>query len=121
MLTILGLVFVIVATIYTYKSAKDNGRSGGLWALAAFAVGFGIQFVIPFLLGVIIALVMTARGRSVYEIQEAIQTPATILGLICLAASVVGVWLVLRKASELREDEPLASSPPPPPDFNVGQ
>ncbi len=117
MLTILGLVFVIVATFYTYKSAKDNGRSAALWALAAFAVGFGIQIVIPLFIGIVIGLVMTAQGRQMFEIQQSIQTPAQIIGLVCLAASFVGVWLVLRKASQLPDDEPLAS-PPPPPDFN---
>lgn len=116
--TILGLVFIAVGTYHTYKSARDNGRKAGLWALAAFAVGFGIQFVVPFLFGVIVAVVMTVRGRRLSEIQEAIQTPATIIGFVCLAASIAGVWLVLRKASELPDDEPLVV--PPPPDFNAG-
>lgn len=120
MLTILGLVFVIVAIVYTYKSAKENGRNAVLWALLAFAVGFGIQFVIPFLLGVVVSVVMIAQEREVYEIQQSLVTHGQVIGLLFLAASVVGVWLVLRKASQLRDDEPLAA-PPPPPDFSAGE
>lgn len=99
---------------FAFKTAKDNGRNGPLWALAALGIGFGFQIVIPVLVGVILALIYMAMGTSVDQLEEQITTPATILGFACLFLSFIGIWLVLRHVAKLPEDEPVNILPPPP-------
>lgn len=113
MLGILGFIFVIIATVYTYRTAKSNGHNAVLWMLTAFAVGFGVQIIIPFIIGVVLGIVLMTSGHSIAEVQSMIQAPAGIIGFICLFISIIGVVLVLRRASTIREDDTL----PPPPDF----
>jgi cytochrome bd-type quinol oxidase subunit 2 len=112
-LGILGLVFIIIATFYTYRTAKENGHNAIFWTLMAFGVGFGVQLIVPFLIGVVLGVILIASGHSVPEVQTMIQTLASIIGVVFLFASVVGIILILRKVSTIRED----SSLPPPPQF----
>ena len=116
---ILGLVFVIVAAIYTYRTAKSNGHNAVLWTLAAVAAGFGVQIILPLLIGIILTVYWLATGRSVEEVQTLIETPGNIIGIICLFASIVGVVLILRRVSLIREDD--APLPPPSPEFYQNQ
>lgn len=112
-LGILGLVFVIIATVYTYRTAKENGYNAILWTLAAFAVGFGVQIILPVLIATVLIVILIASGNSLPKAQVMIETPVDIIGIICLIASIVGVIFILKKVSLIREDEPI----PPSPDF----
>ena len=38
---LVALAFVIVATYYVFKTARDNRRSGAGWAVLAVVVGLG--------------------------------------------------------------------------------
>ncbi len=115
MLSILGLVAVFIATYYVYKTAKDTGRNAVGWALLTFAVGFGIQIILPIIIGIIIAIVMSASGNSIAEIQKSVENIAMIIGIACLVFSVVGIWLIMRRVSKIPESETFTSPPPPPP------
>jgi MFS superfamily sulfate permease-like transporter len=119
MLSIIGLVIVIVATYYTYKTAKDYGRNAVLWAIATFCVGFGVQFVVPIVIGFVLAIIWVIQGSTdPLEMQARLVGPAAVIGLICLVASLVGMWMILKKVSQV-PDEPVGTTPPPPPtDFN---
>jgi hypothetical protein len=115
MLSIIGLVIVIVAAIYAYKTARDYGRQAVLWAIATLAVGIGIQYVVPFILGIILALVYVAQGiTDPMAIQERIMGPAMIIGIGCLVLSVVAMGMILKTLSKV-PDEP--AMPPPPPNI----
>ncbi len=117
MLSIFGLIVIIVATIQAYKTAKNSGRNAGLWALITFAVTFGIQLVIPFLFGVVIAVIMSADGSSIAEIQEAITIPSIIIGIVCLILSVVAVSLIFKYLSKVPEEQLFTPPPAPPENF----
>ncbi len=116
MLSILGIVAVIIATYQVYKTARDTERNAVGWALLTFAVGFGIQIILPMMIGFAIALVMTASGNSVMEIQESIQGIAIIIGIAGLLLSFLGIWLIMRHVSKIPESS-FAAPPPPPPTF----
>ncbi|HEX8738277.1 MAG TPA: hypothetical protein VF721_23280 [Pyrinomonadaceae bacterium] len=114
MLSVLGLIFIIVAPIFIYRTAKECGRNAAGWALTAFALGFVIQFIIPIVLGILLALFLVASGHSPAEIQQAASSPAVVIDLTCLVASIAAVILIMRHVSKFPEEESLAPPPPPP-------
>ena len=114
MLSILGFIAVIISTYYVYKTAKDNERNAVVWALITFGVGFGLQLIIPVLIGFFVGVVMIASGSSVEEIQQSVQPFAVIIAIVCLILSFVGIALIMRHVAKLPED----ATVPPPPNFN---
>ena len=115
MLGIAGFVIMIAMTYQTYKTARDTGRNAGLWALATFGVGFTFQFIIPFVIGMILGILLVMQGTTdPVELQSKILGPATILGIVCLVISIAGMWLVFKHVSKV-PDVPLTPGPPPPP------
>jgi hypothetical protein len=114
MLGVIALIAVIVAAYFAYKTANDNGRSGPLWALATIGIGFGLQIVVPILIGIILGVIYVMMGTPVDQLQEQISGPATIIGFISIFLSFVGIWLVLRHVAKLPEDPPVERVPPPP-------
>lgn len=118
MLSIIGLIILVVASIQAYKAAKDYGRNGVAWALITFGIGFGIQLVIPFIFGLVYGIVLAAGGMtSPQQMQEAIMIPAVIVSIVCIVLSVVAVFLVLRHLSKLPEEKSFMSPPQPPENF----
>lgn len=115
MLSILGLVAVIFASYYIYKTAKDTERNAIGWGLLTFVVGFGIQFILPIGIGIVIASVMSASGNSMAEIQDFIQKIAVLIAIACLILSFFGMWLVMRQVVKIPENNSFVSPPPPPP------
>jgi len=115
MLGIAGFVIMIAMTYQTYKTARDNGRNAGLWALAVFGVGFTFQFIIPFIVGVVLGIILVAQGTSdPVELQSKLTGPALILGIVCLVISIAGMWLVFKHVSKV-PDVPVGGEVPPPP------
>lgn len=116
MLSIIGIVVIFVVTYQVYKTARDTGRNAALWGVLTFCVGFGLQWVIPILLGIIIGVVWMASGTDPSDLQTRIQGPAQIIGIACLLASFVALWLIMRYVSRV-PDVPIIAAPPPPPNF----
>lgn len=120
MIGIIALISVFVAAYFAYKTANDTGRSGPLWALATLGVGLGLQIVVPTLMGVVLAVIYMALGTPVDQLQDAITGPASVIGLVALVLSFVGIWLILKHVSKLPE-ETASESVPPPPRFDQGE
>ena len=116
MLSILGLVIIVVATIYAYKTAKDYDRNAVLWAIITFSVGFGIQIIVPVIIGIIFAIFLTAGGTPPEQLEKAVGSWAMIIGMVCLILSVVAVFIILRHLSKIPEEK-LFTPPPQPPKF----
>ncbi len=116
MLSILGIVIIIVTTYLAYKTARDTGRNPVVWALLTFAVGFGIQIVIPFTMGIVIAVIWISSGTSVEQVQQSIQSWEITITIVCLILSFVGAALILRHISKIPQENSFVA-PPPPPDF----
>ncbi|MEP6904318.1 MAG: hypothetical protein ABJA66_21555 [Actinomycetota bacterium] len=116
LLLILGLAIIIVVTVFAYKTAKDYGRNAIGWALIAFAVGFGIQIILPIFIVIIIAVAMTVSGSRPEQIKEDI--PEITISLICLVLSVAAGMLILRYLSKIPEEQSFIPPPKPPENFN---
>jgi len=114
MLSILGFVAVIFAAYYVYKTAKDTKHNAIGWALLTFVIGFSIQFILPVVIGMIIAVVMSASGNSMAEVQDFVQKIAILIAVACLVLSFFGIWLVMRHVIKVPEDNSFVSPPPPP-------
>ncbi|MEO6590448.1 MAG: hypothetical protein ABIP06_14210 [Pyrinomonadaceae bacterium] len=118
MLSLFGLIVIVVATIQAYKTAKSSGRNAVGWALITFALTFGIQLVVPFVFGVVFAVIMSASGSSLEEIQDAITIPSIIIGIVCLVLSVIAVSLIFKYLSKVPEEIFFTPPPSPPKTFD---
>ncbi|MGI8639758.1 MAG: hypothetical protein ACR2MG_07365 [Pyrinomonadaceae bacterium] len=117
MLSILGFIAVFIATYFVYKTAKDTGRNAAIWGLLTFAVGFGIQIILPLLIGIIFGFAMAVSGSSVMEIQADIQSASIIIAIVCLILSFIGIALIMRHVAKIPEEKSFVP-PPSPPNFN---
>lgn len=118
MLSLLGLLAIAIFALHTFRSANSNGRNGGLWAFISVAVGIALQWVVPLVASMVIAIFYIASGSNIDTIEQDIMWPAVVISFAGLGLSFLGMWLVLRHVSQIPDEEPLtASGPPPPPVF----
>lgn len=118
MLGIAGIVIMIVMTIQTYNTARNNGRNAGLWTLAVLGVGLAFQVVIPLVIGIVLGIVLAMQGTSdPIELQSKIIGPANVIGIICIVISVVGMWLIYKHVMKVPDIRYSPDAPPPPPTF----
>jgi hypothetical protein len=119
MLGIFGIIAIGVLTYQNYRSAISTQRNGVLWAAVTAVIGIGFQFVVPVFAGIILAVYYLATGTPENEIEAAITWPAVILGIPCLILSIVGMVLVNKHVSKVKDDASLGQAPPPPPSFGI--
>ena len=119
MLSIIGIVAIVVLTIQVYKAAKNTERNAAMWAILNACVGIGFQFVIPFFIGLILAVVWVAKGTSdPVELQSRIYGPALVIGIVSLVISIAGMVVIFKIVSRV-PDRPAATMPPPPPPVDI--
>lgn len=106
------IIFLIVVSVFVYRTARDNGYNAVLWTVAT-AVGF---FVVQLIMGIAIGLGALLLGWSPTFIQDY----QLIIGLIALVPAFVLVWLIWRHVNVIRDDG-VAPEPPPPPTFDRGE
>ena len=116
---ILAIIIVPIVTYFVFMTARDNGRNAVKWALATLGVGFGVQFILPVILVLIVGGIMLATGTRSDQLQAALQVPTQIVTYVCLALSLVGVFLVLMRVS--KHPEPKTEALPPPATPTAGQ
>ena len=118
MFGIIALIAIVIFTIQVYKTANGTGRNGVLWALLTAGVGFGLQLVIPFIAGIVLAVVYLAMGSSAESLQSDIMLPASLIGIAGIGLSVVGMVLISKHVAKVPDDAPMSTiTPPPPPQF----
>lgn len=118
MLSLLGIIAIVIFAVHTFRSANSNGRNGGLWAFVSVAVGIALQWVVPLVASMVIAIFYIASGSNIDTIEQDIMWPAVVISFAGLGLSFLGMWLVLRHVSQIPDEEPFtASGPPPPPVF----
>jgi hypothetical protein len=113
-ITILGFITICIAAYFTYKTAKDTNRNALGWALLTFAVGFGLQIIFPVIILIIITIAMRISGKPLTNIDQLPWSLGTIIYLIGIAVSFVGIGLILRRVSTIPDDETFIAPPPPP-------
>lgn len=112
---ILQIAFIIIATIFVYKTAKDNGYNAILWAAIAVITFFGVQFILGIIVGIFWALGMIYLNWT----PESEFGLTMIINLIILALGAGSVLLILRHVNQIRDDEIVDSPPPPPTEFKL--
>jgi predicted PurR-regulated permease PerM len=117
MLGIAAFIAIFIFTYYAYKTARDYNRKAWLWALAVFGVGFGLQVIVPLMIGIVLGVVLVMSGTPVNEMQEKIQGPASIIGIVSVVLSFVGMALLLKMLSKVPETDDGQVEVPPPPQF----
>jgi cytochrome bd-type quinol oxidase subunit 2 len=117
MIGIAAFLFVLAAPFFIYKNAKQNGHNAILWTIISIVAGVGVQFFIPLMIGMTIGIYWALKGYSEDEITAAVKGPATIIGIISLIASIVGVLAIMKKVNTIPEEAFLTVQPPPPPTF----
>ena len=117
MLSILGLIAVFIAAYFVYKSARDTHRNAVGWSLLTLVVGIGMQIILPIVIIFIIAAAMMLSGKPLRDVDDLPFGMALIVSILGLAASIVGIWLILRRVSLIPDDETF-NSPPAPPTFS---
>lgn len=120
MLSIIGLVFIITMTVLAYKTARDYERSAVGWALLAFVVTFGVQIILPFFIGIMIALGLVVSGTPQSRLQQSFDevVPAVTITVVCMVLSIAAGFLILRHLAKIPEENSFDAPPAPPPDLN---
>ena len=113
MLFILGIVAIIVFTYQAYKTAVATDRNAPLWAVLTACIGIVFQIVVPFFIGLAIAIYYLLTGTPQEKLESEIFGLAVILNIACLILSIVGMVLVTKHVSKVRDDIPSAPTPAP--------
>lgn len=117
-LTLLGLVAIVVCAIQVYKAAVDTSRNAGIWTLLTIGVGIFFQFILPFVFGILLGVYYLMSGVPRERIAIDSFGLLFILEILCLVLSVVGMFMVMKHVSKLKDEVPGAAMPPPPPQFS---
>ena len=119
MLSLFGIIAIVIFAIHTFRSANSSGRNGGLWAVVNVGIGIALQWVVPLVVSMIVAVFYIASGSNIDTIEQDIMWPAVFISFAGLGLSILGMWLVLRHVSQIPDEDPtVASGPPPPPVFD---
>jgi hypothetical protein len=113
-LLLLSLAFLFISTFFVYKTAKENGYNAILWAAVSFCTFIGVYLILSVTIVLVISLGIYFLGWS----KNMLNDGGLVLDFIITAASAASVMLVLRHVAQLKDEEPLAESLPPPPNFN---
>ena len=84
---------------------------------ACVGVGLGLQFVIPILVVIVITVVLITTGTRPDQVEAALGWWAFGISALCIALSLLGMFLILRHVAQLPEDQECGDAPPPPPTF----
>ncbi len=114
MLSILGLIAVFIAAYFIYSSARDTERNAFGWSLLTVAVGIGMQIILPGIIFVVIAAIMAILGKPIRDVDDLPFGTTMIVSILGLAASIVGIWLIMRRVSTIPDEENFAAPPSPP-------
>ena len=99
----LPIIFVIITSIFIYRTARDNGHNAVLWTVAA-AVGFiVIQFGIGLMAGIFIGV-----GMALWDWpQSALEDYNLLIGLGALVPAIGYVMIIWKIVNRVKDDAPL--------------
>ena len=115
---LLGLIAIVIFTIFVAKTAKENGRNALAWSVACIATGLGFQWVIPIIVGIVVSIILIATGTRPERVQEAFGNWAILLTIGSFVLSLLGMFLILRNVAQLQEEVTANIEVPPPPVFD---
>lgn len=108
----IAIIFVIIASVFVYRTARDNGYNAVVWTIVTIVAFLGIQFLTGVLFGVVVTIGNAGWGWPLTLIQDY----SLIVALLALVPSIGAVLLILRHVNTIKDNDPV-SAPPPPPSF----
>ena len=110
----LPIIFLIIISVFVYRTARDNGYNAVLWTVATAVGFFVVQLAVGLGIGIFLGLGITLWGWSPTIIADY----QLIVGFIALVPAFILVWLIWRHVNVIRDDGVTPESPPPPPVFD---
>lgn len=108
------LIFIIIAAIHTFRTARKNGRNPYIWAGVSVAVFFGAQIIVS--MGIGIAVFVVAGEEAMYRL---IRENAYLFGIFVDIAASAGVLVVLWFVNRSPRDKGGHEVPPHPSFFGL--
>jgi hypothetical protein len=122
MFFLIALSLDFLAAGYGFKTARSNGRNGVVWAALIMLIGIGLQFLIPFLIVLVLASISTVQGTT--DPALAASKTGRVGGLffiLGLMISIMAMILTLQfAATNHNSAEPVQTPPSKPPRFRSG-
>jgi uncharacterized membrane protein len=117
MIGLIGFIAIFIVTYQVYKTAKSTERNPWVWSGLAAATGFGLQLVLPVAFAIVLTLYYLFSGTSADRLESEISGTVNVFGFVSLVASIVGMYLIMKHVSKVKDDEPYSpeQGPPPPP------
>ena len=112
----LGIIVPIIVSWYVYKTAKENGRNGILWAFINFVAFFGAQLIFGLAVGVALGLGIALQGWDESVFEQVFQQWNILISLVGFAVGAICSWLIVRHVTRV-PDEKFYPQPPAPPTF----
>ncbi len=106
------MLFALIAAWVAYRRASDTNRRPILWAFIAGVTYIGTQFLVAMGVGGIVGLGIAFWGWP----ENAWDKFESVITVVAVVASFIPTLLILRFLGKV-PDEPVYSSPPPPPEF----
>ncbi|MEP7211719.1 MAG: hypothetical protein ABI791_01500 [Acidobacteriota bacterium] len=122
MIGLIAFIAVFIVTYQVYKSAVSTERNPWFWAGLTLVTGFGLQVVLPMLFGIVLAVYYSVTGTPPERLESEITGLIGVFGLVSLVLSIVGMVLIMKHVSKVKDDVPATytQGPPPPPNFGGG-
>jgi hypothetical protein len=112
----IGLILLILAPIYIYRNAKQNGHNAILWTVITIAIGLFGQLFLPLMIGITIGIVMAMNGATETEIENSITPYTFIINIASIVVTAFGYFFVANKINKVKDDE-VYQKPPAPNEF----
>ena len=112
LLILVPLIFVLIAAYFVFKTAKEYGRHAVGWALTTVVVGFGLQWVLPTVIAIILSLILSVTGLFDLETRASIIAYTSFFG--GLGLSFGAILLIIRHVSIMPDEKPYLKPPSPP-------
>ena len=109
----IGLIVLVIAPFYIYRSARENGHNPWLWTLLAIGAGVGLQIILPFLIGMLLVALMTGAGRLPSDMDESMRNYSFFIGMLSLALSLTAFLLISQYVSQVKKKSSDIDSAPP--------
>jgi hypothetical protein len=99
----LPIIFVIIAAVFVYRTAKSNGHKPVLWTVIAVVAFLGVQIGIGLAAGLVIVLGTMLWGWSPFMVEGY----GFLISIVALVPAIGVVMLVLRHVNKVKDDAPL--------------
>jgi hypothetical protein len=107
------MLLAILAFYWGYKKAKATGRNAALWSVICGVTFIGIQLLIGFGIGFLIAIGTQFWGWD----EKMLDQYSILITIVSFVPAIVTLVLIFRYLDKIPDDG-VQSVPPPPPTFN---